>query len=123
MAPFLASLLGIIPNAIGTIADAVKHKRELKAEVQRKKVELVQQAQADTATWEVLQVKGSMTSWKDEFWTVVFGYILLSPIWNPEHSQIIFQSFGAAPEWFQWCVLIAVGASFGVKLKNGISGK
>lgn len=120
MIPFLSSLLSIVPNVVGAVSDNIKHKRQLKQEIQTKKIQLVKDAQEIDASWEAEQAKGSRESWKDEFWTLVFGYILLSPLWAPEQAQTIFETFSKAPEWFQLCVLVSVGASFGVKVWKGL---
>lgn len=120
MIPFLSSLLSIVPNVVGAVSDNIKHKRQLKQEIQTKKIQLVKDAQEIDASWEAEQAKGSRESWKDEFWTLVFGYILLSPLWAPEQAQTIFETFSKAPDWFQLCVLVSVGASFGVKVWKGL---
>ena len=110
-------LLGsIIPNIIGRVADGFKRRRELKDAVAVKKLEYVNNKDMADVNWEKSAMDASRESWKDEFWTLIFGYLLLSPVWAPEQMKQVFLAYEGAPQWFQLCVLVSVGASFGVKV-------
>jgi len=109
-------LMSIVPNLIGKVADGFKNRRNLKNAIAVKKLEIVSEKGMVDANWEKKMAGSSADSWKDEFWTIVFGYLLLSPLWAPEQAVKVFETFSLAPEWFQLCVLVSVGASFGVKI-------
>jgi len=109
-------LIGIIPSIIGRVADGFKNKRELKNAIAVKKLDLIQTKETADIEWEKAMAGASKDSWKDEFWTLIFGYLLLSPLWAPEQATAVFQHYTLAPDWFQACVLVSVGASFGVKI-------
>jgi len=110
------ALFSILPNIVGTIADGFKRRRELKNAVAVKKLDHVQESKMVDSRWEAEAMRASKESWKDEFWTIIFGYLLLSPVWAPVQMKQVFLAYAEAPQWFQLCVLVSVGASFGVKV-------
>ncbi len=118
----LQMLMGMVPNLIGRVADGFKNRRNLKNAIELKKIEGVHTKEHADIKWEEKQADASKESWKDEFWTLVFGYLLLSPIWAPNQMREVFASYAEAPEWFQLCVLVSVGASFGVKIWKNFAG-
>ncbi len=109
-------IASVIPSLIGRAADYFKNKRELKNTVEVAKIAVVREKGMVDANWESSQATASKDSWKDEFWTLVFGYLLLSPLWAPDQMAAVFSAYAEAPQWFQLCVLVSVGSSFGVKI-------
>jgi hypothetical protein len=63
-------------------------------------------------------------SWKDEFWTIIFGGILLACFlpWTQEYVKEGFIFLDEhCPTWFQNCLYISIGASFGYRFgKQGL---
>ena len=63
-------------------------------------------------------------SWKDEFWTLIFGGILLACFipWTQEYVKEGFIFLNEhCPPWFQNCLYISIGASFGYRFgKQGL---
>lgn len=112
----LKMLFGMVPNIIGKFSDARKNKRALANAIALKQIEGVQNKDMADINWEKQAMANSKDSWKDEFWTLIFGYLLLSPVWAPQQMKAVFLSYAEAPQWFQLCVLVSVGASFGVKV-------
>jgi hypothetical protein len=110
---------GIFGNLIGQISDNFKAKREMKRAIELKKLEIIQTKETADIEWEKIMAEASKDSWKDEFWTVIFGFILLVPIYDPQIAISVFTAFDKAPEWFQYSFMVAVGASFGVKVWKG----
>ena len=108
--------MGMVPNLIGRVADGFKNKRDLKNAIALAKLDHVAEKGMADVNWEKAMAAASKDSWKDEFWTLIFGYLLLSPIWAPGQMAEVFAAYAQAPEWFQLCVLVSVGASFGVKI-------
>jgi hypothetical protein len=74
-------------------------------------------------SWEDKMAEGSMSSWKDEYWTIVLSLPILSIIWgitlnDPEiitRTQVAFTTLDSLPEWYQYLLWVAVLASFGIK--------
>ena len=69
-------------------------------------------------TYDQTAVEGMRTSWKDELWTIWF-IIVLTACFVPEVQVYVKSGFvflkEDCPEWFTWCVLGSVVASFGLK--------
>lgn len=113
----IGALLSIVPNIVGAISDNFKQKRELKAAIKQQQIEAVREGKQFDASWEEIQAKNSASSWKDEFaLVVIMAPIILAAVGYPEVAQRAFEAFQAAPDWYQTCLLVAIGASFGVKL-------
>lgn len=87
----------------------------------KKKQEAKDERQAEeirqTGNWESLHAKGSISSWNDEYWTIVFSLPLILCFF-PEYVDTVRQGFEAiesTPEWYRWCVITLVGASVGIR--------
>lgn len=121
--------LSIIPNLLGLAADYVKGKRELEqAKVEGKiavtkavtdvNLKMAMQGQAHEIKWAEAQVLASATSWKDEYFTIVLSVpAIMSFI--PGMSSYVeagFSALNTTPQWYQTALLVAIGASFGVRL-------
>ena len=101
-------------SAIGGIAsDWFKNKRQ---EAQTKhKVKLEQiKAQKD---WDNIQAQNSSTSWKDEWFTIIFSIPLLAAFIPPAlpYVQEGFVALEAMPDFYKAFLGAAVAASFGMK--------
>jgi hypothetical protein len=63
-------------------------------------------------------------SWKDEFWTIIFGGILVGCFlpWTQPYVKEGFDFLNAnTPSWFANCLYISIGASFGYRFgKQGL---
>ena len=99
-------------------------KSKAKAEAEAKVVTL---AAESIATWEQLHAKGAETSWKDEYWTVIFSIPMIM-CFIPggfEYVTAGFESLSNTPKWYQEALLVLVFASVGVryggKLVNGVA--
>lgn len=113
----IQALLGIIPSIIGGISDNIKQKREVKRVITEKKIELIRQGQQLDATWEIEQAKASGASWKDEWFAVILSLPFLAGfLGEAEMAERAFDVMAKAPEWYTTAFLVAVGASFGVRL-------
>ena len=71
-------LLGVATEAVKGFADTKKAKAELAVTEIKAKTKLKEDQIAGRVAWEQSAVSQMENSWKDEFWTVVFGAILLS---------------------------------------------
>ena len=79
-------------------------------------------ASKNTADWERLHAKGSQTSWKDEFWTIVFAIPLIMGFipGGEEYTKAGFAALGEMPEWYQYTLVTMVLASFGIKMTGTV---
>jgi hypothetical protein len=57
-------------------------------------------------------------SWKDEWFTIVLSIpavlCFINETWA-EHVKMGFKALQETPEWYQWCFIGAIVASFGLK--------
>ena len=63
-------------------------------------------------------------SWKDEFWTIIFGGILVA-CFLPFSQEYVKEGFifleTNTPDWFSTCLYICIGSSFGYRFgKTGL---
>ena len=131
----LPALLSIIPNIIGGISDHFKDKRELqridvqttaaiKQAVAEANIQKIATGQAADIQWEQEMAKGSVLSWKDEYWTIVLSIpAVMSFI--PGLSPYVVEGFAAlngTPDWYQGLLMVAIGAAFGVQVWKKVKG-
>lgn len=103
-----------ILNLVGGIA--TEWLRGKQAEGQAKQQAKLRQINND-ASWENTQARGSMTSWKDE-WFVVILSIPMVGAFIPELVPYIQQGFGVLdtmPDYYKAFLGAAIAASFGIK--------
>ena len=109
----------LIAPVTGLVTDWIKGKRE----VQQAKIEGQREAAANAATWEQQMAKASESSWKDEWFTVLLSMPIVAIVYgvitnDPAVIQrvgLAFDQLNALPEWYQFLLIIAVLASFGIR--------
>lgn len=115
MITFLTSLLGIAGKGILSHFESKQKIAEAKtnAEIQR----IATQQQADMQ-WDDRMAEGSMSSWKDEWWTILLSIPLIMcfiPVLAP-YAKTGFETLSTSvPEWYLYAVSVSVAAAFGVK--------
>lgn len=106
-------------SAVGGLASQWLNGRQKKAEAKsEREAELIRQA----GTWEEIHAEGSKTSWKDEYWTVVFSIPLIL-VFFPSMVDPVMQGFEAlnkTPEWYRYLVGALVTASIGIRQVKGL---
>ena len=124
-----AALLGPIGKIASTWLEGRNEK--IKANAQVRVAEAKSQAviMEKQATGE-LELQQSLTeqmgdSWKDEFWTLVIGGILICSF-LPFTQEYVKRGFEflhtSTPEWFMHIILISVSASYGIRMGKGALG-
>lgn len=97
----------------------LSNKAEEKQAVHAAKLKRIEQE----ADWEAIQAQGSLTSWKDEWFTVVLSLPVLAVIVGVaiddvtiiERTKQAFDVLSELPEWYQYLLYVAVLASFGIR--------
>jgi hypothetical protein len=119
---------GILGNGIGILRDYLEGKRkaaqaelDTKLSIEKAKQEVAGHIQEGEALhnirWEEIQAEGSKDSWKDEWFTVVLSLpFLLSMFGLSSWADRAFEAMRKAPDWYTMAFLVAVGASFGVRI-------
>ena len=103
-----------------------------RAAIKKAKVEgeiaAIQSASQNLADWEQLHAKGSQTSWKDEFWTIIFAipliFAFIQTDWfdGPSIAAAGFAAFDQMPDWYQYTLVTMVLASFGIRVTDKVRG-
>ena len=122
-------LIGPITQLAGTWLDGKveKTKAETGAKVAKAKAEAVIMERKATGEidWDLKMAKGSQSSWKDEWLTVLFS-IPLVMAFIPGMEEVVANGFARLnemPEWYQYSLGVIVAASFGVRSASKFFGK
>ena len=122
-------LIGPITQLAGTWLDGKveKTKAETGAKVAKAKAEAVIMERKATGEldWDLEMAKGSQSSWKDEWLTVLFS-IPLVLAFIPGMEEVVkngFARLNEMPEWYQYSLGVIVAASFGVRSATKFFGK
>lgn len=119
-------MLGTILGFGASIFDGLMAKRKAKAKAEaevlvakgRAEAEVMLQAAKSVDTWEQLQAKAAMDSWKDEAWTLFF-ITVLGMCFLPWTQEYVANGFmflkETVPDWFQWSIMASIAASFGIR--------
>jgi len=114
---------GGVLTAVGGLAKQWLSGKQEKAKAKaEREQELIKQA----GSWEEIHAEGSKSSWKDEWWTVVFSIPLVLVFFPPMVEPVMqgFQALNQTPEWYRYLVGALVTASIGIRqIKNFKIGK
>jgi hypothetical protein len=112
-------------GAIGIGGDYLKAKSELKLTKVKGAIDVTKQKAKSIDTWEQTHAVGSQTSWKDEFWTIVWSIPVIMSF-TPGGAKFALAGFEALklmPEWYTYTLMTIVLASFGIRIGGAIKGK
>ena len=76
--------------------------------------------------WDLEMAKGSQTSWKDEWLTILFSIPLVLVFLGDTGRQVVADGFAALetmPDWYQYTLGVIVAASFGVRSATKFFGR
>jgi len=117
----IKEVLGLGGTLISGWAKRKQLEAETKVEITRMKAEAVieqaKTAQQAEIEWDKQQAKNAQSSWKDEYWTIVLSIPAIL-CFIPGLSEYVAQGFDAlkhTPEWYQYALLVAIAAAFGVR--------
>lgn len=120
------SAIPIIGNIIDAVSDHQKGKQRLKQAKVDGEIRVIEAAADNLATWELLHAKGSQTSWKDEFWTIIFAIPLVLGFtgeWGVGITTAGFKALSEMPDWYQYTLVTMVLAAFGIRMKDSLMSK
>ena len=125
----LAALIGPIADLAGTwMSGKVAEKKAQSAtKVARAQAEAVvmQKKATGEIDWDLEMAKGSQSSWKDEWLTILFSIPLILAF-IPGMEDLVrngFQQLEQMPEWHQYSLGVIDAASFGVRSATRFFGK
>ena len=122
-------LIGPITDLAGTWLNGKveKSKAETGAKVACAKAEatIMERKATGELDWDLEMAKGSQSSWKDEWLTILFSIPLILAF-VPGMEEIVangFRQLQEMPEWYQYSLGVIVAASFGVRSATKFFGK
>ena len=122
-------LIGPITDLAGTWLNGKveKSKAETGAKVARAKAgaTIMERKATGELDWDLEMAKGSQSSWKDEWLTILFSIPLILAF-VPGMEEIVangFRQLQEMPEWYQYSLGVIVAASFGVRSATKFFGK
>lgn len=111
----------LIGGAIGNWQERKKMEQEVKLEVEKAKAQAIidqaKRGQLHEMKWDEIMAKGSMNSWKDE-WFVILLSVPAVLCFIPGLDVYVTKGFIAlsnTPDWYKAAFGIAVAASFGFR--------
>ena len=124
----LGTLLGPISSLASTWLQGRVDKAKAETDVKVAKAKAEAKVYETSATSEMLNEQALTAqmagSWKDEFWTLLFGAILLGsflPWTQPYVKEGFIFLETSTPNWFSTCLYICIGSSFGYRFgKTGL---
>jgi len=122
-------LIGPIADLAGTwLNGKVEEKKaQAKTNVARAEAEAIvmQKKATGEIDWDLEMAKGSSSSWKDEWLTILFSIPLILAF-IPGMEDIVangFAQLNKMPQWYQYSLGVIVAASFGVRSATKFFGK
>ena len=125
----LTALIGPIANLAGTWLDCKVEEKKAQSATKVAKAQaeaiVMQKKATGEIDWDLEMAKGSQSSWKDEWLTILFSLPLVLAF-IPGMEEIVtngFTQLEAMPEWYQYSLGVIVAASFGVRSATRFFGK
>ena len=122
MSPTLFTLIGhvlfeTVSNWSKSRQVKAKHKVKLKEAQFLAEIERAKKIAEIEADWDRIQARNSLSSWKDEFWTLVLATPLMM-CFVPGLAEYAFEGFERlenVPEWYIIAVGVAIASAFGFR--------
>ena len=122
-------LIGPIAELAGTWMSGKVEEQKAQAKTRVAKAEaeaiVMQKKATGEIDWDLEMAKGSASSWKDEWLTILFSIPLILAF-IPGMEEVVANGFlqlQAMPEWYQYFLGVIVAASFGVRSATKFFGK
>jgi hypothetical protein len=125
----LRMLLGPVASIAGNWMDGKVEETKAKAAVKVAKAHAEAEVSKRVAAGEIdiqrSQADATDGSWKDEFFSVIFGLWFLGNFapFLDDYYDHAYQRLNAAPEWLTYTFMSIVAASFGFKSIGALRGK
>ena len=122
-------LIGPITDLAGTWLNGKVEEKKAQAQTKVAKAQaeaiVMQKKATGEIDWDLEMAKGSASSWKDEWLTILFSIPLILAF-VPGMEEVVengFARLNEMPEWYQYSLGVIVAASFGVRSATKFFGK
>lgn len=125
MINILSAVAGIAGNWVDGKVEETKAKAAVKVEKAKAEAEVQKKIAAGDIDWEKSMADATATSWKDEFFSVIFGMWFIGNFlpYFDEYYDHAYERLNVAPEWLTYTFMTIVFASFGFKSIGAFMGK
>lgn len=107
----------ILTELVGLGRTYLEGKIQLKQATTEAQSRIIEKSVDHENKWEEIMASGTETSWKDEYWTIVLSmpmWMCFIP-WLQPYVISGFEALSKTPEWYQYLMLTAVLAAFGLR--------
>ena len=122
-------LIGPLTDLAGTWLNGKVEEKKAQAQTKVAKAQaeaiVMQKKATGEIDWDLEMAKGSASSWKDEWLTILFSLPLILAF-VPGMEELVrngFQQLEQMPEWYQYSLGVIVAASFGTRAATKFFGK
>ena len=122
-------LVGPLADLAGTWLNGKVEEKKAQAQTKVAKAQaeaiVMQKKATGEIDWDLEMAKGSASSWKDEWLTILFSIPLILAF-VPGMEEVVANGFARLnemPEWYQYSLGVIVAASFGVRSATKFFGK
>ena len=112
----------MIKTFVSNWMETKKIKTEGQIKITQAKVDAEVNKYQSQANMDLSAQDGMRYSWKDEFWSIIFGAILISCFlpWTQVHVKEGFMFLSVyTPDWFKWSLMGIIAATFGLRTWGG----
>jgi len=114
---------GIAKDILGGVSDHFKAKRALKQAEQNTKLQIelvkaksVAKKEDADIDMNMIRVQQQEGSWKDEFWTVIFGAMFVSAFFFPDTLREGLAVLGSMDKEIKYLMGVVITTAFGVEV-------
>jgi len=121
MLPIIAPIVAAIASIGRSWLDIRKVKAEGKISITQAKIQSKIKRYEQIGEMDITAMKGMQFSWKDEFLTILLS-IPMVMCFVPVLADFALQGFAIltqTPEWYRWCFMGVVTATFGLRTWTG----
>lgn len=107
----------ILTEIVGLGRTYLDGKIKLKQATNEAQARIIEKSVDHENKWEEIMASSSDTSWKDEYWTIVLSVPMVMCFVPGLQFYVLkgFETLEQTPEWFQYLMLTAVLAAFGLR--------
>jgi hypothetical protein len=107
----------ILSEIVGLGRTYLDGKIKIKQATNEAQAKIIEKSVDHQNKWEEIMATSSQTSWKDEYWTIVLSVPMIMCFFPGLQPYVIagFKALEETPEWYQYLMLTAVLAAFGLR--------
>ena len=118
MFPIIGAAIKVVGGIANNYLERKKIESKGKIDIAKARIEQAKTRTEGDIKYDQTAAEGMKQSCKDEFWTLIFGAIVIA-CFIPDLAPYVKSGFGIlktdTPEWFKWAMCGSIAASFGLR--------